>query len=363
MATTSIPSPQASTAEELGEFRDALSDQMIMLERQIAQLRRDPRDKEAVAGLFRTLHTLKGDAAMCHFELGVKIAHPIETVLARLREGRLTFTPLLAEAILLATDRMELATEALLRQRPVENLNLDPLIMQLERLAASQADPLDAEAAALIEAVTGFRPSGAPAKSIPAAAVPLPDRGRDMDFFRELALLFEERKPVFAGRSGRQVHLALTTNRCAGTPVDPVQLEAAVYLHDIGMMLLPESIWLGNGAINEQGQQQLRRHTYWAAELLARMPGWQEAAKMVAQHHEMVDGRGYPAGLSDAQIVPGAKILAIIDAFESVMLKHSQRGSRRSLVRAIAEINASDQQFSTEWIGYFNQVVRDMVEH
>lgn len=362
MTTTISPPLQTGTLEEIGEFRDALTDQMIMLDRQIAQLRRDPRDKEAVAGLFRTLHTLKGDAALCHFELGVKIAHPIETVLARLREGRLTFTPLLAEAIFLATDRMELTTEALLRQRPVENLNLDVLIKQLEHLAASQADPLDAEAAALIEAVTGFRPSGAPAKNIPAAAVPPPDRSQDMYFFRELALLFEGRKPLYAGRAERQVHLALTTNQRAGAPVDPVQLEAAVYLHDIGMMLLPESIWLGENAISEHERQQLCQHPYWAAGLLSRMPGWQDAAKMIAQHHEMIDGRGYPSGLTDAQIVPGAKILAIIDAFESVMLKHSHRGSGRSLVRAIAEVNASDRQFSTAWIGHFNQVVRGMIE-
>jgi HD-GYP domain-containing protein (c-di-GMP phosphodiesterase class II) len=127
-------------------------------------------------------------------------------------------------------------------------------------------------------------------------------------------------------------------------------------------MLLPESIWLEENAISEHERQQLCQHPYWAAGLLSRMPGWQDAAKMIAQHHEMIDGRGYPSGLTDAQIVPGAKILAIIDAFESVMLKHSHRGSGRSLVRAIAEVNASDRQFSTAWIGHFNQVVRGMIE-
>ena len=83
---------------------------------------------------------------------------------------------------------------------------------------------------------------------------------------------------------------------------------------------------------------------------------------MIAQHHEMVDGRGYPNGLTEDGIVPGAKILAIIDAFESVTLKHSHRGHGRSLLRAVAEINASDRQFSAEWIAHFNQVIRGMVE-
>ena len=59
---------------------------------------------------------------------------------------------------------------------------------------------------------------------------------------------------------------------------------------------------------------------------------------------------------------PGAKILAIVDAFEAVTLKHSHRGQSRSLIRAIAEINACDDQFATEWIEPFNRVIRKMVE-
>jgi len=70
----------------------------------------------------------------------------------------------------------------------------------------------------------------------------------------------------------------------------------------------------------------------------------------------------YAWNLKEDQIVPGAKILSIIDAFEAVTLKHSHRGEGRSLLRAVAEINASDKQFPAEWIDHFNQVIRGMVE-
>jgi len=106
----------------------------------------------------------------------------------------------------------------------------------------------------------------------------------------------------------------------------------------------------------------MHQHPSFAAGIVERMTGWQEAAMMIAQHHEMADGRGYPQGLKEDQIVPGAKILAIVDAFESVTLKQSHRGAGRSLLRAVAEINASDNQFSVEWIEHFNQVIRGMVE-
>jgi HD-GYP domain-containing protein (c-di-GMP phosphodiesterase class II) len=129
------------------------------------------------------------------------------------------------------------------------------------------------------------------------------------------------------------------------------------------MMFAPESIWLKVGRLSDGDKRQLREHPGHAAGLLERMPGWSAAATMVHQHHEMPDGGGYPAGLKAEAICPGAKILAIVDAFEAVTLKHSHRGQTRSLIRAIAEINACDNQFANEWIGPFNAVIRRMVEN
>ena len=50
------------------------------------------------------------------------------------------------------------------------------------------------------------------------------------------------------------------------------------------------------------------------------------------------------------------------DAFEAVMLKHINRGKNRSVLRAIAEINACDNQFAPEWIEPFNQVIHKTLE-
>ena len=83
---------------------------------------------------------------------------------------------------------------------------------------------------------------------------------------------------------------------------------------------------------------------------------------MIAQHHEMPDGQGYPNRLRADEICDGAKILAIVDAFESIMLKHSERGKTRSIMRAIAEINACNNQFAPEWIEAFNRVIRQTVD-
>jgi HD-GYP domain-containing protein (c-di-GMP phosphodiesterase class II) len=81
----------------------------------------------------------------------------------------------------------------------------------------------------------------------------------------------------------------------------------------------------------------------------------------VREHHERIDGTGYPAGTRAGMICEGAKLLAIIDTFEAVILKHGQRRQVRSLLRAVAEVNACESQFDPAWIGCFNLVVRDMI--
>ncbi len=366
MDIRSIVAPVIQDRELLDEFADALNDRAPEIERDIARLRKAPHDREITADLFRAVHNIKGDAALCKFELGVALAHPIETMLARFREGEIPFSDLLAELILLAIDRLELATDSLLLHKPLENLRLPILVQGLEEISQEIAAQVDASCADLIEAVTGFPPvipdisSRAPKSS--GTKNEQKNAGSDLQFFRSLALQFESRSPLFKGRTMRILRLALETNKAGNNAVDPLQLEAAVYLHDVGMMLLPESIWLKVGKMSPEDKVALRNHPGFAAGLLLRMPGWEAAAEMVAQHHEMPDGGGYPNALGNAQICAGAKILAIVDAFEAVMLKHIHRGKNRSVLRAIAEINACDNQFAPEWIAPFNAVIRKTIE-
>lgn len=360
--------PVVNDRESLQEFIEDLEDLAPGIENDVAALRRSPTDRALIASLFRSLHTIKGDAAICKVEVGVLICHPIESLLSRCRDGEVVFSGLLAEVVLLALDRLELTVEALNTGHDVAHLKLPELVGGLEGMATANPAEINNRAVSTIEAVTGFKPVQANGETLPAGTPavtshPAPAAlAADLRFFRGLALQLETRSPLFKGRTERLLRLALDTNAVAGNPVESSQLEAAVYIHDVGMMFAPESVWLKVGKLTDEDKRQLREHPGHAAGLLERMHGWTGAATMVAQHHEMLDGAGYPAGLQAAAICPGAKILAIVDAFEAVTLKHSHRGQTRSLVRAIAEINACDNQFASEWIGPFNAVIRKMVE-
>lgn len=357
--------PTIADPEAFQDFVDSLVDLIPAFEHLVSVLRKTPDDRAVIADLFRTVHNLKGDASLCKFELATRIAHPIESLLSRMRDGTLEFSDLLGEVVLLALDRVELAVDATIAQKPLDNLKINALIDGLNVLADAPQDKIVEKAIAVVEAVTGFHPSTLTTQPILAAAPVARHEDRvtlDLRFFEQLALQYESRSPLYKGRTIRLQRLAEETNQSAGLPVDPLQLQAAVYMHDIGMMFVPESVWLKVGKLTDEDKVALRNHPAFAADLLRRIPGWEAAAEMVAQHHEMPDGSGYPLGLKNGAISAGASILAIIDAFEAVMLKHSHRGHGRSILRAIAEVNACDNQFSQDWIAPFNAVIRRQIE-
>lgn len=354
------------------EFAEAMVDRSAEIEQTIAKLRRTPDDRELAASLFRAVHNIKGDAGFCKMSFMVAAAQPIETILDRFRNGELIFSNLLAETILLAMDRLEQAVDGLLAGKNVAHLKLLTLVEELEKVCTSSPDKVDELCGRLIEQVTGFPPvitevQGKPSKSKRSpesntVQLSCDSQSSDLAFFHSLALQYESRSPLFKGRTARVLRLAQDTNAANGSIVNPVQLEAAVYMHDLGMMFVPESVWLKVERFSQEDKNILQSHPGYGAGLLERMLGWSEAAEMVAQHHEMVDGKGYPKGLVGEDICDGAKILSIVDAFEAVMLKHSHRGETRSVVRAVAEVNASTQQFAPEWIGPFNEVIRKSVQ-
>ena len=227
MDLSALLHPRLPDRASLDEFVDALADRAPEVEHLVADLRRAPADRTLIGSLFRSLHTIKGDAAMCRVDLGVMIAHPIETLLARLRSEELAFSDLFAELLLLALDRLELAVESLADGRRLDALKLPELVGGLELLGGVPRDALDGQIARVIESVTGFRPSAASRLDLPPLAVPN-DLAGDLAFFRELALKLEARSPLAVFARGfavaRGTDGATLARRTAFTPGMPFDL-------------------------------------------------------------------------------------------------------------------------------------------
>ena len=78
MDISSLVTPVIQDRELLDEFAEALNDRAPEIERDVARLRKAPQDRDINAELFRAVHNIKGDAALCKFDLGVAIAHRVQ---------------------------------------------------------------------------------------------------------------------------------------------------------------------------------------------------------------------------------------------------------------------------------------------
>ena len=152
-----LTSPIIADEQTLHDFSDILVERVDDIERAMAQLSKDPENKALISDIFRILHNIKGDAAICRVPLAGLIAHPLESVFARVRSGDVQFSKTLAEVILLSLVRMEAAIEAIMARKPVIQFNLPSLVDRLESMSQAAKGDIELSAAQLIKTETGLQ--------------------------------------------------------------------------------------------------------------------------------------------------------------------------------------------------------------
>ncbi len=69
----------------------------------------------------------------------------------------------------------------------------------------------------------------------------------------------------------------------------------------------------------------MRRHPEWGAEMVGRVPGLEDLARLVGAHHERWDGGGYPNGLRGEAIPLASRVISVCDAFEAMVSRRPYR--------------------------------------
>jgi HD-GYP domain-containing protein (c-di-GMP phosphodiesterase class II) len=96
-------------------------------------------------------------------------------------------------------------------------------------------------------------------------------------------------------------------------------VEIACTLHDIGKIGVPDRILRKSGRLAEDEWAEMRRHPEYGWAILRLFPGLEEVSLYVLHHHERWDGGGYPGSLAGAQIPLGARVVAIVDAWDAMI--------------------------------------------
>ena len=105
-------------------------------------------------------------------------------------------------------------------------------------------------------------------------------------------------------------------------------LRYAGILHDVGKLGVPTRVLQKTGPLSDMEFDAIKRHPRNGTEMVRGIAFLEEAYTGIMHHHERLDGRGYPLGLSGDDIPEFARIIAVADAFDSMTSTRSYRGAR-----------------------------------
>lgn len=368
--------------ESLGDFFQDFREAHEKCEVILIDLEHRPDDVDLLNGLFRVVHTIKGNLVYVGLVSITPLMQSLEDLLDYIRKGHLKYDSILCDVILLSLDKTKQMVEARLdeKESPLAEDILDKICEDISLVADV---PPERQVALINDVLLLLDPTTKLTEQHTDAPI-LKEIGKgsdgesyqnellamlsnygvetddDIRFYSSLVQPLEDRSKYWHGRTLRQLFLSLEMNKSAGSPVDAAQLAVAVMLHDIGMSFMPLEMLNKKGTITTAEREILHHHPNSGYLLLNESIRWHDAAVMIFQHHEQMDGTGYPNHLNQDQISDGAKILSIVDTFDARTHERAHHTLlKRPLVRCIVEINNyKGTQFDDKWVNVFNQVAK-----
>ena len=163
-------------------------------------------------------------------------------------------------------------------------------------------------------------------------------RGATWSVVEVLAKATEVRDPYTAGHQRSVAELCAEIGREMGlTEYQCDELHVAAALHDIGKMAIPGEILSRPGRLSEAEMALVRTHSQVGADIIDGVALPWEIRRPILEHHERLDGSGYPQGLSGAEIGFASRVLAVADVFDAISCDRPYRPAQ-SVDDALAEL-------------------------
>ena len=161
-----------------------------------------------------------------------------------------------------------------------------------------------------------------------------------------LALALEANDEYTQGHSERVAHFAVQLGEQLGLPDDYLRmLRVAGLLHDIGKIGIKESILNKTGKLSEEELAYVRTHAVIGEKICQPLRSLRAILPVIRQHGERYDGEGLPDGLKGERIDLGARIVAVVDAYDAIT---SDRPYRRAMTKEEA-VRVLRDGAGTQW--------------
>ena len=152
----------------------------------------------------------------------------------------------------------------------------------------------------------------------------------------------EIRDPYTAGHQRRVAHLAAAIGQTMGLPEK--QIEGIYFgglIHDIGKIAVPSEVLARPGKLRPEDIAYLKTHCSKGYEILQSIDFPWPVAQIALQHHEHLDGSGYPQGLQNGEILLEAQVIGVADVIDA-MTSHRPYQPAQSMHKALAYIQENE---------------------
>ena len=180
---------------------------------------------------------------------------------------------------------------------------------------------------------------------------------------RSFATAIDAKDSYTKGHSHRVSAYCSALAREMGWSEDDIEgIRVAGLLHDIGKLAVDKTIINKSSSLTNFEWGELYSHPVIGYEILSKIKfPWKSIPLMTRNHHEKVDGSGYPDKLMQSEIPIGARILSLVDAFDAMTTNRPYR-SRRSFAEAMSELKKHcNKQFDTDIVHTFITAVQKEV--
>ena len=151
------------------------------------------------------------------------------------------------------------------------------------------------------------------------------------DTVKALATSVEFKDPFTAGHMQRVTRLACAIAEALGLSEERIQgLKVAASIHDVGKIGIPAEILSKPGELNEAERMIVEGHPKTGYDIVKNINFPWPVADIVLQHHERMDGSGYPSGLSGDKILMEARIIGVADVVEALSSRRAHRSAQEN---------------------------------
>ena len=181
-----------------------------------------------------------------------------------------------------------------------------------------------------------------------------------IDASKALIVALESKDRFTAGHAASSAKYCMQTAEIMGMGLDEAEVvEHAALLHDIGKLCVPDHILLKPGKLTFSEYEVMKQHPYLGYKILKPIKFLQEEAVLVLHHHEWFNGEGYPCRLSGNEIPLGARIITVIDSYDTIRIAGGRYKKTMTVEDGINElISCSGTQFDPEVVKAFIEVLK-----